>query len=88
MEQKSKQKLSFNMSVFYVWNIILSPTDGVPVAAKKNVEKDDAAVPEDEFGAKDYRAQMVLKPDHKSRPLWVVSFIFYLDTLRGSGLLL
>ncbi|KAI5745882.1 hypothetical protein M8J76_015195 [Diaphorina citri] len=45
--------------------------DGVPVAAKKNVEKDDAAVPEDEFGAKDYRAQMVLKPDHKSRPLWV-----------------
>lgn len=45
--------------------------DGVPVAAKKNVEKDDAGVPEDEFGAKDYRSQMVLKPDHKSRPLWV-----------------
>uniref|UniRef100_A0A8C4WWI3 General transcription and DNA repair factor IIH helicase/translocase subunit XPB n=1 Tax=Eptatretus burgeri TaxID=7764 RepID=A0A8C4WWI3_EPTBU len=26
---------------------------------------------EDEYGAKDYRKQMHLKPDHSSRPLWV-----------------
>lgn len=34
----------------------------------------DALVTEvrnDEFGAKDYRSQMELKPDHMSRPLWV-----------------
>ena len=44
----------------------------VPDAAKKNVETNDKSVPEDEFGAKDYRSQMLLKPDHESRPLWVV----------------
>lgn len=27
---------------------------------------------EDEFGAKDYRSQMILKPDNALRPLWVV----------------
>ena len=32
-----------------------------------------AEVPEDEYGAKDYRSQMELKPDHASRPIWVVS---------------
>lgn len=47
--------------------------DGVPVAAKKNAEANDTGALEDEFGAKDYRSQMVLKPDHASRPLWVVS---------------
>lgn len=31
---------------------------------------------EDEFGAKDYRAQMILKPDNEVRPLWVVC-VFY-----------
>lgn len=25
----------------------------------------------DEFGAKDYRSEMKLKPDHVSRPVWV-----------------
>lgn len=49
--------------------------DAVPEAAKKNVEKIDNSVPEDEFGAKDYRSQMNLKSDHDSRPLWVVSFL-------------
>nr|CAD7263197.1 unnamed protein product [Timema shepardi] len=44
---------------------------GIPDAAKKNVETEDARVPEDEYGAKDYRSQMDLKPDHSSRPLWV-----------------
>lgn len=46
--------------------------DGVPAAAKHDAEKAAAAVQEDEFGAKDYRSQMQLKPDHASRPLWVV----------------
>lgn len=40
----------------------------VPTAATAKV---DDKVPEDEFGAKDYRSQMTLKPDHQSRPLWL-----------------
>lgn len=47
--------------------------DGVPDAAKNDVEKQDESAIEDEFGAKDYRSQMILKPDCMSRPLWVVS---------------
>ncbi|CAH0584332.1 unnamed protein product [Chrysodeixis includens] len=43
---------------------------GVPGAAMQDAEKNDQ-VPEDEFGAKDYRSQMELKPDNTSRPLWV-----------------
>ncbi|XP_061715122.1 general transcription and DNA repair factor IIH helicase subunit XPB [Cydia pomonella] len=43
---------------------------GVPGAAMQDAEKNDQ-VPEDEFGAKDYRSQMALKPDNASRPLWV-----------------
>ncbi|KAJ4430992.1 hypothetical protein ANN_19585 [Periplaneta americana] len=45
--------------------------EGIPNAAKKNVETDEQGVLEDEYGAKDYRTQMILKPDHESRPLWV-----------------
>ncbi|KAL1124426.1 hypothetical protein AAG570_001054, partial [Ranatra chinensis] len=45
--------------------------DGVPGAAKNNVETVDQNVLEDEYGAKDYRSQMNLKPDHANRPLWV-----------------
>lgn len=45
--------------------------DGVPGAAAKNVEKNDETIQDDEFGAKDYRSQMQLKPDHQNRPLWV-----------------
>ncbi|XP_029168474.1 general transcription and DNA repair factor IIH helicase subunit XPB isoform X1 [Nylanderia fulva] len=45
--------------------------DGVPDAAKNDVEKQDEGALEDEFGAKDYRLQMTLKPDCASRPLWV-----------------
>ncbi|XP_026738275.1 general transcription and DNA repair factor IIH helicase subunit XPB [Trichoplusia ni] len=43
---------------------------GVPGAAMQDAEKNDQ-VPEDEFGAKDYRSQMELKSDNTSRPLWV-----------------
>ncbi|GAB0091966.1 General transcription and DNA repair factor IIH helicase subunit XPB [Sergentomyia squamirostris] len=43
----------------------------VPGAASKNAEKNDDAIQEDEYGAKDYRSQMELKVDHSSRPLWI-----------------
>ena len=48
-------------------------TDGIPDAAKIDVEKQDDGAAEDEYGAKDYRSQLILKPDNASRPLWVVS---------------
>lgn len=43
----------------------------VPGAAGRNAETNDQSVQEDEFGAKDYRNQMILKADNASRPLWV-----------------
>ncbi|XP_066156866.1 general transcription and DNA repair factor IIH helicase/translocase subunit XPB isoform X1 [Euwallacea fornicatus] len=43
----------------------------VPNAAARDAEKNDEKIQEDEFGAKDYRSQMLLKLDHTSRPLWV-----------------
>ncbi|XP_018569515.1 DNA excision repair protein haywire [Anoplophora glabripennis] len=43
----------------------------VPGAAARDAEKNDQSIQEDEFGAKDYRSQMILKPDNVSRPLWV-----------------
>lgn len=52
---------------------LLFVLDGIPSAAKKNVESEDQGAVEDEYGAKDYRTQMILKSDHESRPLWVVS---------------
>uniref|UniRef100_A0A146LTX2 General transcription and DNA repair factor IIH helicase/translocase subunit XPB n=4 Tax=Lygus hesperus TaxID=30085 RepID=A0A146LTX2_LYGHE len=53
------------------------PTDideeeGVPGAAKKNVENSaDTSALEDEYGAKDYRTVLQMKTDHSTRPLWV-----------------
>nr|CAG4650758.1 EOG090X01LU [Simocephalus serrulatus] len=44
--------------------------EGVPEAAKHNIETEGERQGEDEFGAKDYR-DLQLKPDHQSRPLWV-----------------
>uniref|UniRef100_A0A8C7KD56 General transcription and DNA repair factor IIH helicase/translocase subunit XPB n=1 Tax=Oncorhynchus kisutch TaxID=8019 RepID=A0A8C7KD56_ONCKI len=41
----------------------------IPAAAGKTV--DESAIKLDEYGAKDYRLQMLLKNDHGSRPLWV-----------------
>ncbi|CAG9835505.1 unnamed protein product [Diabrotica balteata] len=43
----------------------------VPGAAARDAEKNDQSVQEDEFGAKDYRSEMILKPDNMSRPLWI-----------------
>ena len=36
-----------------------------------NTNADDQEVPDDEFGAKDFRGQMELRADHAARPLWV-----------------
>lgn len=44
--------------------------DGVPAAASQKLSTSST---EDEFGAKDYRSQMELRPDHSSRPLWVAA---------------
>lgn len=44
--------------------------EGVPEAAKHNIEAEGERGGEDEFGSKDYR-DLQLKPDHASRPLWV-----------------
>jgi hypothetical protein len=44
----------------------------IPKAASHNLEATEASSGRvDEFGAKDYRSEMRLKPDHASRPLWV-----------------
>lgn len=44
--------------------------EAIPAAAGKQV--DESSTKLDEYGAKDYRVQMLLKNDHSSRPLWVV----------------
>uniref|UniRef100_A0A8C5GWS6 General transcription and DNA repair factor IIH helicase/translocase subunit XPB n=1 Tax=Gouania willdenowi TaxID=441366 RepID=A0A8C5GWS6_GOUWI len=43
--------------------------EAIPAAAGKQVEESSTKL--DEYGAKDYRVQMLLKNDHTSRPLWV-----------------
>uniref|UniRef100_A0A8B9HA59 General transcription and DNA repair factor IIH helicase/translocase subunit XPB n=2 Tax=Astyanax mexicanus TaxID=7994 RepID=A0A8B9HA59_ASTMX len=43
--------------------------EAIPAAAGKQV--DESSTKLDEYGAKDYRLQMLLKNDHGSRPLWV-----------------
>ncbi|OXA46697.1 general transcription and DNA repair factor IIH helicase subunit XPB [Folsomia candida] len=51
-----------------------SVQEGVPVAAKRDAEAAEegaSVVPDDEFGAKDYRPQMELRSDHESRPIWM-----------------
>ncbi|CAL1603642.1 unnamed protein product [Knipowitschia caucasica] len=45
------------------------PQEAVPAAAGKQVDESGTKV--DEYGAKDYRSEMLLKNDHSSRPLWV-----------------
>lgn len=54
--------------------------EAVPAAAGKQV--DESTTKLDEYGAKDYRLQMLLKNDHSSRPLWVVRLTI-LDLLSG-----
>ena len=50
-------------------DVVGAEQDWVPGAASRNAEAAEAE--EDEFGAKDFRSQMNLRPDHDSRPLWV-----------------
>ena len=50
-------------------DVVGTEQDWVPGAASRNAEAAEAE--EDEFGAKDFRSQMNLRPDHDSRPLWV-----------------
>jgi DNA excision repair protein ERCC-3 len=47
-------------------------SEGLPGAAKQDIERIDFSAQEDTFGAKDYRNEMTLKPDHEARPLWVL----------------
>jgi len=54
-----------NINTIFIYNL-----EGLPSAAKKTAETNINSV-EDDFGAKDYRSQMILKVDHASRPLWV-----------------
>lgn len=48
--------------------------ESIPAAAGKQV--DESSTKLDEYGAKDYRVQMLLKNDHSSRPLWVVRLVW------------
>lgn len=48
----------------------VSDDDGVPAAATRTIKEGTG---EDEYGAKDYRGLLTLRPDHHCRPLWVVS---------------
>uniref|UniRef100_A0A224X7U7 General transcription and DNA repair factor IIH helicase/translocase subunit XPB n=1 Tax=Panstrongylus lignarius TaxID=156445 RepID=A0A224X7U7_9HEMI len=70
-ERKGKKKRKEEEEEAYEDIVDVNEEDGVPDAAKKNVETTDQGVEEDEFGAKDYRKQVTLKGDHESRPLWV-----------------
>uniref|UniRef100_A0A069DWY2 General transcription and DNA repair factor IIH helicase/translocase subunit XPB n=1 Tax=Panstrongylus megistus TaxID=65343 RepID=A0A069DWY2_9HEMI len=70
-ERKGKKKRKEEEEEAYEDIVDVNEEDGVPDAAKKNVETTDQSVEEDEFGAKDYRKQVTLKGDHESRPLWV-----------------
>ncbi|XP_061889714.1 general transcription and DNA repair factor IIH helicase subunit XPB isoform X1 [Entelurus aequoreus] len=45
------------------------PQEPIPAAAGKQV--DESTTKLDDYGAKDYRVQMILKNDNSSRPLWV-----------------
>lgn len=70
---KSKKKRKEDEEVWAYEEDDTNDTEGaaVPAAAGQNAETNDQGVQEDEFGAKDYRSQMILKQDHDSRPLWV-----------------
>ncbi|XP_064097215.1 general transcription and DNA repair factor IIH helicase subunit XPB-like [Macrobrachium nipponense] len=46
--------------------------EGIPQASKRNVEeKGVQTTPKDQYGAFDFRAQLELRDDYTSRPLWV-----------------
>lgn len=49
-----------------------SDSEIVPAAATRVIKEGTG---EDEYGAKDYRGLLKLRPDHLCRPLWVVSHL-------------
>ncbi len=55
--------------------------EAIPAAAGKQV--DESSTKLDEYGAKDYRVQMMLKNDHSSRPLWVVRRVLVVSSLEA-----
>lgn len=75
-EAKASKKRKKDEDVEYAYeeddtNDVEGAEADIPGAAARDAEKNDQSVQEDEFGAKDYRSQMILKPDNASRPLWV-----------------
>ncbi|XP_022903652.2 general transcription and DNA repair factor IIH helicase/translocase subunit XPB [Onthophagus taurus] len=72
-EGKSKKRKKEEDEVWTYEEDDINESEGadVPGAAERNAENNDQSALEDEFGAKDYRSQMTLKPDNASRPLWV-----------------
>lgn len=72
-ESKSKKRKKEEDEPYIYEEEDTNDTEGaaVPGAAARDAEKNDNAIEEDEFGAKDYRSKMQLKPDNASRPLWV-----------------
>lgn len=58
--------------------------EAIPAAAGKQV--DESSTKLDEYGAKDYRAQMLLKNDHSSRPLWVVRHVWIVAVFTSGSL--
>ncbi|CAH0547968.1 unnamed protein product [Brassicogethes aeneus] len=72
-ESKSKKRKKEEEEWAYVEEEDTNDNEGAAVvaAAARDAEKNDQNIQEDEFGAKDYRSQMSLKPDNQSRPLWV-----------------
>jgi len=49
----------------------------VPGAASRDADNEVTEAPMDEYGAKDYRSEMTLKPDHASRPIWIVRTLVF-----------
>ncbi|KAI4471633.1 rad25/xp-b dna repair helicase [Holotrichia oblita] len=72
-EGKSKKRKKDDDDAWTYEEDDTNETEGaaVPGAAGRNAENNDQTAQEDEFGAKDYRNQMILKTDNTSRPLWV-----------------
>ncbi|KAF6210024.1 hypothetical protein GE061_015779 [Apolygus lucorum] len=67
-----KRKIKEEEDEPYEDPIDIDEEEGVPDAAKKNVENAaDTSALEDEYGAKDYRTVLQMKADHSTRPLWV-----------------
>lgn len=60
--------------------------EAIPAAAGKHVEESSTKL--DEYGAKDYRIQMLLKNDHTSRPLWVVRCVWMINVFTWDCLLI